>query len=311
MYDNILAKLNEYDNITIFRHVRPDGDAMFSAMGLAQFIEDNFPDKTVKLAGYETFDLISRNDDVSDEYIKNSLVFVLDTANKERCDDERFKYGSYIIKIDHHPAFDQYGNDNYVDPKASSACEVVARILLSKLFKQYKLSKRTCEYLYCGMVTDSINFRVPTTTYKTLNIASKLVKAGDLIVGDLVSFVSDTDRKTFELITKIRTKLKFKDKFGYVVLSQDELKELGVSSHEAKIHVNQLTTISDINIYALVVEDETGLYDASYRSKREFIINDVARDFGGGGHANACATRNLTYEDQLKVFDILIERSTK
>lgn len=311
MYSRILEQIEKYDKITIFRHVRPDGDAMFSALGLYTFLTDNYPDKSIKMAGFEKYDLISRNDNVSDKFIKESLVFVTDTATRQRADDDRFLLGSYIIKIDHHPETDKYGSDNYVDPDASSTCELMTRILFSPTFEKHTISKKTCEYLYCGMVTDSQNFKTSNTTYKTLQLASQLIKKGELIVGDLVSWVTDLDLKKFSLVTYIRSKIQVKDKFAYVIMEQKELKKLNVSSDDAKIHINELTSISDINIFAFAVENEKGTYDCSYRSKRKYVINDVAYEHGGGGHANAAATRNIPYNEQMDIFNILIERSTK
>ena len=60
MYKQLLKKIKEYDKITIFRHVRPDGDAMFSALAMAQYLKDNFKDKKIKLAGKEEYDVISK-----------------------------------------------------------------------------------------------------------------------------------------------------------------------------------------------------------------------------------------------------------
>ncbi|MDO4197414.1 MAG: bifunctional oligoribonuclease/PAP phosphatase NrnA [Erysipelotrichaceae bacterium] len=310
MYQSILEKLKEYNKVTIFHHVGPDGDAMFSSLALRTFIMDNFPDKKVKMAGYETFDLITRNDKTADSFIKKSLAIVLDTANKERIDDQRYALAPYLIKIDHHPDFDHYGNEEYVDTKSSSACELLARILMSKDFEGTVMSKECCKYLYCGIVTDSQNFSTSNTTHKTLTTASKLAKRGELIIGDIVSYVTDNDYETFSVITAIRSKLKTEKKFAYVILNQKELKKLGVSSDDAKNQVNDLTKISDMNIFAFAVENEEGTYDCSYRSKRLYIINNVAYAHGGGGHANACATRNLPYDEQMDIFKELIEYST-
>ena len=47
----ILDKIEEYQNITIFRHVRPDGDAYGAQIGLKHIILENFPDKKIKCLG--------------------------------------------------------------------------------------------------------------------------------------------------------------------------------------------------------------------------------------------------------------------
>ena len=139
MYEKILNKINEFENIAIFRHAKPDGDCMFSSMALYYFLKDNF-NKKIKLGGFDKFDLLSKNDKISDNFIQNALIFVLDTATDNRIDDFRAMAGKYIIKIDHHPGNNDFGDLNIVNPECSSTCELLADIFLSKKFKDFKYS---------------------------------------------------------------------------------------------------------------------------------------------------------------------------
>ena len=45
MYKELLKKIREYENIAIYRHIHPDGDAMFSTLALYTFLKHNFPEK--------------------------------------------------------------------------------------------------------------------------------------------------------------------------------------------------------------------------------------------------------------------------
>ena len=45
----ILDKIKEYQRIIIFRHFRPDGDAMGSTMGLAAILRLTYPEKEIYL----------------------------------------------------------------------------------------------------------------------------------------------------------------------------------------------------------------------------------------------------------------------
>ena len=97
--------IKQYDQIVIFRHVRPDFDACGSQMGLKEIILANWPNKKVKAAGYEQLDnpLFNKSDEVSDDEIKNSLAIILDTSIANRVDDGRYKTALKSIRIDHHP----------------------------------------------------------------------------------------------------------------------------------------------------------------------------------------------------------------
>ena len=171
---SLLTKaIKEADSIVIFRHVRPDCDAMGSQFGLKSWINDNFPEKAVYTAGYETSPqgIWPHNDICSDDLIENSLAIVVDTATAARADDTRFQKAKQVIKVDHHPETDPYGQLNFVNPKAAAVCEILAGY-----FEQENLtvSKKTAEYLYKGLLTDTLRFSTSNTTADTLKAAAYL-----------------------------------------------------------------------------------------------------------------------------------------
>ncbi|MBQ1322545.1 MAG: DHH family phosphoesterase [Erysipelotrichaceae bacterium] len=304
MFKEILSVIQEYDKISIFRHVRPDGDCMFSAIALESFIHDNFPKKQVKIAGEDTYDVFQRNDKLSDSYIRNSLAIVVDTSSHDRIDDTRSLSAPFVIKIDHHPIEDKYGNINYVDPKAAACAEIIAEMFLSPAFKGMIISQNTCRYLYAGIIADTINFRTTNTSAKTLSIASKLVKKGNLDVASVVEYVMDKDLAYFKHSTKIRSKLKVKGHFGYIVLSKEQLDKIGVTNMEAKINIDEIGKIKEFNIWSIATEND-GLYDVSVRSRRGYTINEICAHYGGGGHKNAAAAKKLTKKDLNEMYKIL------
>lgn len=310
MYGKLLEKIKELDNITIFRHVRPDGDCTFSSLAMYYFLKENFKDKTVKMAGFEKFDLVSKIDKVSNKFIKNSLAIVLDTATSQRADDKRFIDAKYIIKIDHHPAVDNYGNLNVVKPDSSSTCELLSEIFFSKTFKEFKLTKQIYEYLYCGIVTDTLNFRTANTTSSTLKTASKLCKIGGLKPSDLYEYLNDVEVSTYRKINEIRNRLIIQNKFGYIRLTKKDLDKIGIDGVEAKNHIDEIGNIKELNIWGFAIEND-GAWDCSLRSKRPYIINKFAAKYGGGGHANACAVKHVKASELKQLFDDLTKFSIK
>ena len=311
MYKEFLELIKEYDCIAIFRHVRPDGDAMFSALALYTFLKDNFIDKKIRISGKDQYEIINVSHPISDNFIRKSLAVVVDTSNKARVDDQRFLKAKQIVKIDHHPVVDDYGYLNIVDSKSAACCELLARILFSKEFKGYYISPETCKYLYCGLVTDTINFRTTSVTYKTFEIAYKLVKTGDLKVSDLVEYLMDKKLDTFHKVSKIRNYLKVEKQFGYIFLNQKQLQKLEMNAVDAKNNIDEIGKISDLLIWAFAVEEEDGLYSVSIRSKRGYPVHVIARKYGGGGHANASGIKGITKKQLKTLFDELIELSTK
>ena len=308
MYKEILEKIKEFSSISIFHHQRPDGDCMFSCLALESFIHDNFKEKKVKIGGEEIYDLYPRNDKLSQKYINESLALVVDTSNSGRIDDLRALKAPFMIKIDHHPIVEQYGDINLVDVKASSCCEVIATMMFSREFKECILSENTCRYLYCGIIADTINFRTTNVTYKTMSIASKLIKKGNLDVSQLVENIMDKNLDSFNKTTAFRNYLKIENRFGYVVLTNSELQKLGLTPMEAKINIDEIGRIKDLMIWSVATEKD-GLYDVSIRSKRGYVINSLCREYGGGGHVNAAATKQITKKQLDQMYEILSKMS--
>ena len=309
-YVKLLNKIKEYEKITIYKHVKPDGDCVFSSLALYQFLKDNFPKKQIKIVGKEEFDLINVNNKCSDSFIQKSLGISLDTATSDRIDDFRALACAYLIKIDHHPLLDDFGDINIVNENASSTCELLADIFLSKIFKQYILSKTTCKHLYCGMVTDTLNFKTTNTTAKTFNTASKIISKGELNPSDLTEYVMNYSYDTFVFRSKIRNYFKVNNKFGYIKLSKKDLDKIGISAKIAKTYIDEIGCIKDINIWAIAVE-EAKLWDVSLRSKRGYIINKIAAKYNGGGHANAAATKKLSNKQLSQLFNELYNLALK
>ena len=310
MYETILDKIERSDKISIFRHQRPDGDAMFSALALYRFLKDNFPEKDIKVAGEDKYDLISRNDRISLKFIKESLAFVLDTSTSDRIDDERALEAPYIIKIDHHPIDAPYGQINLVDAKASACAEVLAKMFLSESFRKFILSEKTCEYLYSGIVTDTINFRTTNVTAGTLQTASRLIEKGDLKVAEIVEFLMDKSIEDYQKTTKIRTRLKIDGHFGYIIFTEKDLERLGMDQMQAKNNIDEIGRIKDLRIWSIATQND-GLYDVSVRSKRGLVINEVCAAYGGGGHKNAAACKKLSRKQLKTMYETLHEMSEK
>ncbi len=314
MYRRFIEKIKEYDDIVLFRHERPDGDAVFSQLGLFTFIKDNFPGKRVRMAGndeYERLDKRLYSQKVSDSFIKGSLSIVLDTANSARIDDGRALNASFIVKIDHHPDIEPFADLNIIDSKASACSEILADMFFSKDFRNFSMSRKTCEYLYCGIIADSINFSTANTTSRTLLLASKLAEKGELEIADLAVKILNDDIETYKKLTRLRNHLKIEDGFGFMILKKKDLGEIGFSSSMAKKQINEFGRISDLKIWALAVENEEGTYDCSVRSKKGYTINTFCQRLNGGGHPNAAAVKGLRLCDINELFSQLVDYSTK
>ena len=306
-YALILDEILKHDIITVFRHCRPDGDAVGSQLGLVTFLKDNFPNKAIYICGLETFDKYPMIDSVSEEIISNSLAIILDTSNRERIDDTRALNAKMTIKIDHHPIVDQFAELNFVNTAAGATCEILTDILTSDVFNEYHLSKEAAAYLYSGLLTDTLCFKTSSTTANTLLVASKLASCG-IDIYAINAHIFGKTRRIFDYISYLRSKVEYRDGLAYVILNKEELEEAGVVASEARNYISEFSGIDEFKIWIILTENEKGLYDGSIRSKKEYIINDIAAKYHGGGHANASGIKELTKADIELVINDLIAR---
>ncbi|HEL0005420.1 TPA: bifunctional oligoribonuclease/PAP phosphatase NrnA [Streptococcus equi subsp. zooepidemicus] len=307
-FQTILEHIKHYQTIIIHRHQNPDPDALGSQAGLKAIITHHFPDKKVLITGFDEPSLawISLMDQVSDDDYKEALVIVTDTANRPRIDDERYTMGACLIKIDHHPNDDIYGDLSYVDTKASSASEIIAEFAFSQ---GLALTDEAARLLYTGIVGDTGRFLYASTSSKTLAIASQLRN----YTFDFAAISRQMD--SFPLkIAKLQ---------GYVfeqldidasgaarlLLSQKVLNSFGISLAESSAIVSAPGKIDVVQAWVIFVELPDGQYRVRMRSK-EKVINGIAKRHQGGGHPLASGATSSGLEENEQIYQELIDLLT-
>lgn len=300
MYNKILKQIREAKTIIIHRHARPDGDALGSQIGLKEAIKNTFPRKEVYAVGDTTskYDFIGEMDEVSDEKYQDAVVFVLDSSEQSLISDERYKKGKTLIKIDHHIAKESFGDIELVDSSYESCCGLVA-YLVERI--HLKLTNYGAKCLFTGMVTDSGRFRYDSTTSKTFEIASKLMKY-DFSITDIYN---NLYLDTLEMV-KLRAEftLKFKlteQNVAYIKTTQDEIQKAGVDIFSiSRNMVNTMAGIKGIDIWVNFTEDKDGSVVCEIRSSK-YNINPIAVKYGGGGHkaASGATLKNFDETDML------------
>ncbi|HGI4740152.1 TPA: bifunctional oligoribonuclease/PAP phosphatase NrnA [Streptococcus agalactiae] len=305
IFQQILDKIKEYDTIIIHRHMRPDPDALGSQIGLRDIIRHNFPKKKVLATGFDepTLAWIAKMDQVTDQDYQGALVVVTDTANTPRIDDERYKKGDFLIKIDHHPNDEVYGDLSYVDTNASSASEIVTDFALSC---DLLLSTSAARVLYNGIVGDTGRFLYPATTSKTLKIASKL-REFDFDFSAMARQMDSFPFKIAKLQGFIFEQLKI-DKNGAacVTLTQEDLKRFDVTDAETVAIVGVPGKIDIVESWAIFVEQSDGHYRVRLRSKSH-IINEIAKRHNGGGHPLASGANSYSLEENQAIYQEIQE----
>ncbi len=310
-FNLLLQEIEKYDSIAIYRHENPDVDACGSQFGLKSWLEDNYPSKKVYAFGEEECHQrpFPKNDIETEEIVQKSLAIVLDTADTPRLDGKYYQKAKYLIKIDHHPNIQPYGDMMFVDPIYAAACEILTECFSS--FEDKVISSRTAEYLYSGLLTDTLCFRTSNTTANTLKMASILTSYG-LQIAELNRMLFDQSLADFQFGTYIRENVCIlENKIAYIIISHDTFEKYHVDSSKARAMIDELGHVKEFQIWIIFTEelhdDGTVDYSASLRSKT-IAVNDVAQKYGGGGHLNASGVKKLTYTQINEMLDIFKSR---
>lgn len=315
MIKQIFEDIAKYNVIVLFRHVGADADALGSQFGLKTWIEEKYPSKKVYALGE---DLGSKNtfypniDVVNDNVIVDALAIILDTANSDRIDDQRYKLAAKTIKIDHHMLVEQYADLEYITDLAGATCEILA-----DLFYQNKevLSMRCASYLYSGLIADTLRFSIPTTTPKTLQLAAYLCES-NIDVAKINEQNFSTSLKLWKYENYLRSKALFlNDEIAYCIIRKLEYEQFAIEFSQAKEKVFVLGGVFELKAWAIFVEKELDeknepLFVGSLRSKN-VMINDIAAKYHGGGHRFACGVKGLSKKDINKILNEIADRIHK
>lgn len=298
----IWNEIAQHDKIIILRHKLPDGDAYGFQFGLKQIINLNWPDKIVKVTGLPNhrLDYIATEfDQISDEEFKESLVIVGDTANTARIDEARWNLGKKVIKIDHHPNREPFGDLIYVRDDFCAASEILADMV-----KQagLKIDALAAKIIFHGIVTDSGRFLVRFPQARTFELAGWLLSQGF----DLEALYHDLYARPIE---EIKYTAYVYDNFiatdhgvAYIFLPKQKLAEFNLTGFRAAYDYS--TLLADIEgcpIWVIFAELEDGTIRAELRSSG-ITINHVAEKFGGGGHKTSCG---IQFKDKAMMLDII------
>ena len=281
---DILAQIKKYDTIIIHRHQRPDPDAYGSQVGLAEIIRASFPKKKVYQVGemVSRFDWLVSQDEIEDSVYNNALVIVTDTANRPRVDDERYTKGKYLIKIDHHPNDDVYGDICWVNTQASSCSEIIYDFYAA-CQAELTLPASAARVLYAGIVGDTGRFMYDATTPHTLRVAAALVETG-IDAAKLNRKLDSISEPLARLSAYVLENMVVtKHKAAYVILTRKIMAKYNLSDGGTAPVVPLLGKLEEVVCWTVLVEQENHSYRLRIRSKGP-VINELAKEYHGGGH---------------------------
>ena len=279
-------------SVLVVSHKNPDGDAIGTQLALGQILESHADKVTLLAAGpvpprYAWLPGADKIEVAATCEERFPLVVALECGNLERTGISGIS-GDVVVNIDHHQQNDNYGQLNWVDPGFSSVGEMIYHVA-RQLTGASQLPLDAAVNLYTAILTDTGSFRFSNTSPDALAICGKLVALGVQPAEVAAKIFENHSTARLRLMGRVLSTLEIDPggRFGWVAVSQADLRETGAAPEDVEGLVNLPMTIGKLEAAALFREQPDGSFRVSLRSKRLVDVARVAAGFGGGGHVRA------------------------
>ncbi len=288
--DEILSGVK---NVGICGHVKPDGDAFGSCMGLYLFLKTYYSSIQAKVYLEDnyasSYEFVDCSDEIVHDYPQeeaHDLFISLDCADMERLGNSLpyFKAAKKTVVIDHHISNTGFGMINEIQPDASSASELVA-LLIGK----DRITKQIAEPLYMGIAHDTGVFQYSCTSSRTMMVGGWLMDTG-------IDFTEICDstffRKTYiqnQVLGRALTEsiLMMDGRLIFSAMRRKDMDFYQVESKDLDGIVQQLRVTAGVEVSVFMYETAPRQYKVSLRSNGNVDVSKVAVYFQGGGHVMA------------------------
>ncbi len=281
-------------------HPRPDGDSLGSTIGLA---------RVLRRAGYIVDvvnarplsdryrflaeDGIIKNYDAPDWHTQYDCIGIMDCGDLERLDEYNRLAAQTLpaFTIDHHASSAGIGEAVWIEPTASSTCEMVVRLAQAS---GWEIPPDAANALWTGIVTDTGRFCFENTTPLALEAARVCVAAGarPTEVADNVYLSFSLGERRLQALVIDRAEIREGVKFALSWLTHEDLARVGMGIEGAQDLVNLIRHVIGVEVAVFLYElafdaDTPPAVKASIRSREPHDAIALAKRFGGGGHARA------------------------
>ncbi len=320
--------ISDAKNIIITCHKSPDGDAIGSTLGWAEYLRsigkeptiivpDQYPDFLSWIPNTEKIVRYDKHPEKCDMLFKIAdLVFCLDYNTTSRVDEmEKALVSSTAPKvlIDHHLDPDVPAVLTISHPDLSSTCELIFRIVW-QLDGFNRLSKQFAIPIYCGMMTDTGGFLYNSTRSEIYFIIGELLTKHidkDKIYRNVYHNYSESRIRLMGFVMYEKLVYLPESHAAYYSLTRQEQKRFHFIKGDAEGLVNIPQQIKGLKLSISLREDtdKPNIVWVSLRSVDDFPCNKMAEEFfNGGGHLNASGGRiNGTMEEAIATVNRAIE----
>ncbi len=280
--------LREKDNILILTHANPDGDTLGCGYALCRALM-----KIGKICEVINADSIPKKynylfDDIVEIKFKPEYVVAVDVATINLLGglEEQYKID---MCIDHHSTNTEYA-DYLLLEDVPAACQIMYEVVLAL---GVEVDKKIANCLYTGLTTDTGCFRYDSTTAQTYRVAANLIEAG-ADNGKINRIMFETKTKTYARLERLAIEsMRFyeHERVAVITVTQEMFQLTGSNMQETEGLAPLTRQIEGVEIGITITEKPDGSCKASIRTFESVNAAELAKCFGGGGHAQAAGCR--------------------
>ncbi len=295
----IADAIRSADQIAIACHVRPDGDAIGSIVGLARSLA--LAGKNVRVLSEDgvpwNLDFLPFTDIVEKsvaEALELDVAIALDTATKERLGERTltaFRDAALFINIDHHGTNPGYGHLNHIDTASPATGQIVYELLSTQGFP---IDDAVRENLFAAISTDTGSFQYSSTTPRTHRIIAEMMEAGLDTAILAQKLYQEHPLRRVQLLKALLNEMKLtvNGRIASWALTLETQRAVKMDPGDTEGLIDSLRTIQGVVAAVIFEETSEGKVRVSARSKdAQLDVSKVCAEFGGGGHRMAAGAR--------------------
>jgi phosphoesterase RecJ-like protein len=297
-YRQAYEMIRKAEKILLVTHGKPDGDAVSSICAMMLVCEDLDKEyeafcldrPPASLAFLPLSEKINSNKTDLD-FASFDLIVALDCGSLSRTnlapEIRARKKEQLTIEFDHHPKIDNYSDLEIRIPEAASTSEIIYFFLKANYLK---ITKKLANCVLTGILTDTGNFLYPSTTEKTVSIASEM-----LLYGAKYPLITEETWRNkslgaMKLWGRAIGSLEINPRYNlaFAVLTKKDIDECQCSDEEMEGIAGFLSNLYGVNGLVLIREADKGLIKGNLRTSMPGVdVSKLAHRLGGGGHRNA------------------------
>ena len=308
-FKELVDVIERHDSFLLLSHIDPDGDAIGSLIALLlllrrrgkkaiAFDRDGVP---------EIYRFLKCSDQITTTVSPSErfdVAIFLECPTVQRAGEGCASVVEKIpfwVNIDHHMENARFGHLNIVDPELCAVAEIVFDLFNAM---REPIDIVVGEALYVAIMTDTGSFKYPNTTPRAHETSARLLRLGIGPHGMYQKIYENLSVPAALINARAHSTLEIDDSISCITITRAMLKETGATAEDTHDIVNLGRNISSVEVALLFRETDNGI-KVSLRSKTSLKVNEIAVQFGGGGHLRAagCTIKGSMEQAKKQVFE--------